>query len=170
EAWWTLIGLVALPILVVLNGFFVAAEFALVAVRKTRIEELVSQGISGANAVKMAVDDIGRSIAATQLGVTLCSIALGWVAEQGLAQVFDWIFEPLATPAMFVTKHAVATTIAFVILTFCHVIFGEMVPKSLALQSPDRFALWLAKPLAIFVMITRPAVIFINASATGILK
>ena len=170
DFWWTMLGLAALPILIALNGFFVAAEFALVAVRKTRVEELVAHGIKGARSVLTALDHIPRSIAATQLGITLCSIALGWVAEQALAHVFDWLFETIPQPWNAFASHSLATAIAFVLLTFFHVIFGELLPKSLALQSPDRFALWLAQPLNGFVMMTRPAVILINASATGVLK
>src|SRR5438552_3345987 len=89
DFWWTLIGLLSLPVLIALNGLFVAAEFALVAVRKTRVEEMVSQGTVGARAAQTAIDQIARSIAATQLGITLCSIALGWVAEHGLVQLCD---------------------------------------------------------------------------------
>jgi CBS domain containing-hemolysin-like protein len=162
--------MVALPVLIAMNGFFVAAEFALVAVRKTRIEELVSRGVKGALSVQSAIDHIARSIAATQLGITLCSIALGWVAERGLANVLDSLFHALPEPWNKIASHSVAVAIAFILLTFFHVIFGELLPKSLALQSPDRFAIWLARPLNIFVTITRPAVLFINASATGVLK
>ena len=96
--WWTILGLIALPILIVLNGFFVAVEFALVAVRKTRIEEMVTHGVKGATSVQAALDPITRSIAATQLGITLCSIGLGLVAEQRLADVFDWLFESCRRP------------------------------------------------------------------------
>jgi putative hemolysin len=167
--WWTVLGLASLPVLIAMNGFFVAAEFALVAVRKTRVEEMVSQGVAGARSVQSAIDQIARSIAATQLGITLCSIALGWVAERGLVQLFDWIVEPLPGLPNLITKHSVATAIAFMLVTFSHVVFGELLPKSLALQSPDRLALWLAGPLNGFVLLTRPAILFINATATGVL-
>jgi CBS domain containing-hemolysin-like protein len=170
ELWWTLAGLVSMPILIGLNGLFVAAEFALVAVRKTRIEEMVSRGIKGAKSVESAIEHLTRSIAATQLGITLCSIALGWVAEQGLVRVFDALLGPLTLPLEWVAKHSVAIALAFVLVTFTHVLLGEMVPKSLALQSPDRFALYLAGPLNWFVTLTRPAVLFINVSADGVLK
>jgi putative hemolysin len=168
--WWTIMGLVALPILIVLNGFFVAIEFALVAVRKTRIEEMVARGAKGAKSVQAALEPITRSIAATQLGITLCSIGLGFVAEQSLTQVFDWMFETLPSPWNALATHSLATAIAFLLLTFFHVVFGELVPKSLSLQSPDRFALWLAGPLNWFVVLTRPLIVFINATASGVLK
>src|SRR5947207_9364930 len=86
---WTALELLAVPALVALNGFFVAAEFALVAVRKTRVEELVGQGVSRAKAVQEAVAHLDRSIASTQLGITLASIALGWVGEPALARLLE---------------------------------------------------------------------------------
>jgi putative hemolysin len=168
--WWTVLGLVALPILIALNGFFVAIEFALVAVRKTRIEEMVARGVKGAKSVQAALEPITRSIAATQLGITLCSIGLGLVAEQGLTDAFEWVFSGLPSPWNVVATHSVAIVFAFILLTFFHVVFGELVPKSLSLQSPDRFALWLAGPLNWFVVLTRPLIVFINATAGGVLK
>jgi putative hemolysin len=170
DFWWTLLGLLSLPVLIAMNGLFVAAEFALVAVRKTRVEEMVSRGVVGARSVQTAIDQISRSIAATQLGITLCSIALGWVAERGLVHLFDWVFEPLPGLPNLVAKHSVATAIAFLLVTFCHVVFGELLPKSLALQTPDRLALLLAGPLNGFVVLTRPLILFINATATAVLK
>jgi putative hemolysin len=170
DLWWLALGLAALPVLIALNGFFVAAEFALVAVRRTRIEEMAGRGVKGAKSVQAALNPITRSIAATQLGITLCSIGLGFVAEQGLAQLFEWMFKALASPWSAVAKHSVATVIAFLLLTFGHVVFGELVPKSMALHSPDRFALWLAGPLNWFVVLTRPLILFINATARGTLR
>ena len=170
DFWWTMLGVVALPVLIALNGFFVAIEFALVAVRRTRIEEMIAQGVKGAKSVQAALEPITRSIAATQLGITLCSIGLGWVAEQGLTQIFDWMFAALPAPLNAIATHSVAIAVAFILLTFLHVVFGELVPKSLALQSPDRFALWLAAPLNWFVLLTRPLILFINATAGGVLK
>jgi CBS domain containing-hemolysin-like protein len=170
DLWWTLFGLLLLPLLIALNGFFVAAEFALVAVRKTRIEEMVGRGIKGAHAVQKALDQISRSIAATQLGVTLCSIALGWVAEQALARLLEWILEVLQLPWHKVATHSVATAIAFLLLTFGHVIFGELLPKSMTLQAPDRAAIWLSGPLNYFVIATRPLILIINTVANGVLK
>jgi putative hemolysin len=89
--WWGLLGLLTIPALVLLNGFFVAAEFSLVAVRRTRVEEMVNQGVKGARAVEAAVGNLDRAIAATQLGITLASIGLGWVGEPALA----WLIQPL---------------------------------------------------------------------------
>jgi putative hemolysin len=137
-----------------------------VAVRKTRVEELVGHGVKGARSVLTAIEQIARSIAATQLGITLCSIALGTMTEKALARVFDALFENMES----FWRDLAATAIALTLLTFFHVIFGELLPKSLALQSPDRFALWLAGPLNWFVIATRPAILLINAVATGVLR
>jgi CBS domain containing-hemolysin-like protein len=170
EFWWTVFGVVILPILIALNGFFVSVEFALVAVRKTRIEEMVSQGVQGARAVQTAMDQISSSIAATQLGITLCSIALGWVAEQALVHIFEGMFEPLPSLWPVIAPHTAATVIAFFLLTFLHVVFGEYIPKNIALKSPDRLALWLTMPFNIFVLLTRPLIRIINVTGTGVLK
>ena len=98
---WSLIGLLSIPALVLLNAFFVSAEFALVAVRRTRIEELVNDGVAGASAAESAVHHLDRSIAATQLGITLASIGLGFVGEPALAYLFAPLFTALpATGAL----------------------------------------------------------------------
>lgn len=160
EADWivleTLLGLVSVPLLLALNAFFVAAEFAVVAVRKTRIEELVAHKVKGAKSVAAALENLNRTIAATQLGVTLSSLGLGWVAESILAQAVDSLFTGLTGPWGFIALHTVASVIAFILVTFFHVVLGELVPKTLALQAPDRTALWLARPLNFFVWLTRP--------------
>ena len=168
---WTVAGLLAVPALVALNAFFVAAEFALVAVRKTRLEELVNQGVGGARAARDAVTHLDRTIAATQLGITLASIALGWVGEPALAR----LVEPAAAtvlPAAWVAvaAHAIAFTLAFGLITFMHVVFGELIPKTLALQSPDKTSLWVAAPLNVFVRLTRPFVSLLNGTGNMILR
>jgi putative hemolysin len=168
--WWTLFGLLSVPVLVTTNGYFVAAEFALVAVRKTRVEELVQNGIKGARSVAYAVEHLDRSIAATQLGITLSSIALGFFAEQALAAVFIGVFQWLPDPWNWVARHSVAASVAFAIITFMHVVFGELIPKSLALMSPERIAIWVAKPLNMFVLLTRPLIIIMNGTGNWILR
>lgn len=161
---WTLLGLLSIPALVALNAFFVAAEFALVAVRKTRVEELLSQGIKGARAASTAVEHLDRTIAATQLGITLSSIGLGWVAEVALADTMVALFQPLPDPWSWLARHTVAGSIAFVIVTFLHVVFGELFPKTIALQTPDSVALWVARPLGVFAVVTRPLIVVMNGT------
>lgn len=170
NVWLTVLGLLSLPILVATNGYFVAAEFALVAVRRTRVEELVQRGVHAARAVQYAIDHLDRSIAATQLGITLSSIALGFFAEQALASVFEGAFAHLPAPWNLIARHSVASTIAFAIITFMHVVFGELIPKSLALMSPERIAIWVASPLNWFVLVTRPLIVVMNGTGNLILR
>src|SRR5438128_400395 len=167
---WNLLELATIPALVALNGLFVAAEFAMVAVRRTRLEELVAHGVKGARAAQKSVENLNRTIAATQLGVTLSSLGLGWVAESALARMLLELFATLPAPWSWIARHTVAGTIAFLLITFLHIVFGELVPKALALQAPDRFALWLARPLGIFTLITRPLIVVINRTGNAVVK
>jgi CBS domain containing-hemolysin-like protein len=170
STWEIIIGLCAIPVLVVVNGLFVAAEFALVAVRKTRIEELIAQGNPAARAVEAAMRNLSRSIAATQLGITLASIGLGFVGEPALAQLLKPLFTWVSEAWQPIAAHSVATAIAFILITFMHVVFGELIPKSMALQVPDRAALWLARPLIGFAIVTRPIILLMNLTGNSILR
>jgi CBS domain containing-hemolysin-like protein len=165
-----LLALLTLPALIVLNGLFVSAEFALVAVRRTRIEELVTQGATGARAAASNIQHLDRSIAATQLGITLASIALGWLSEPALADLLRPLFSDLAPGWGTAATHTVAGAIAFCLITFMHVVFGELVPKNMALQSPDRTALTLARPLQVFVKLTRPVILLVNGTGRLVLR
>jgi CBS domain containing-hemolysin-like protein len=167
---WNLIGLMSVPALVVLNGLFVAAEFSLVAVRRTRVEEMVRQGVHRAKTLEEAIDRLDRSIAATQLGITLASIALGWVGEPAFARLLHPAFTFLPEHWSSAATHSAATAVAFVLITFMHVVFGELIPKSLALQTPDRTALWLAPPLVIFSKLARPLTILMSGVANVIVR
>jgi putative hemolysin len=164
------LGLLAVPALVALNAFFVAAEFALVAVRKTRVEEMVNQGVKGSRAVLSAVHHLDRSIAATQLGITLASIALGWVGEPALARLIDPVFAFLPETWRVMTTHSAATALAFALITFMHVVFGELIPKTVALQVPDRTALWVARPLNVFSRISRVLIVVMNGTGNQVLR
>jgi CBS domain containing-hemolysin-like protein len=167
---WPILLLLAIPGLVVLNGLFVAAEFALVAIRKTRVEEMVRLGLKGAKNLQNALDHLDRSIAATQLGITLASIGLGWLGEPALARLFQPWFASVPVPWRLVTTHTAATGAAFLLITFMHVVFGELLPKNLALQTTDRTALWLAAPLKVFTRLTRPLTVVMSGTANLILR
>ncbi|MFO0797421.1 MAG: hemolysin family protein [Gemmataceae bacterium] len=168
---WSAAGLAAVPALVALNGFFVAAEFALVAVRRTRVEELAGQGKAGAAAARDAVAHLDRTIAATQLGITLASIALGWVGEPTLARLVTPVAEAvLPAGGAVVAAHAAAVTLAFGLITFLHVVFGELIPKALALRSPEATSLRVAAPLNRFVRLTRPAIGLLNGAGNLVLR
>jgi CBS domain containing-hemolysin-like protein len=164
------VRLSAVPLLVVLNGLFVAAEFALVAVRKTRVEEMVRGGLTRAKAVEVAINRLDRSIAATQLGITLASISLGWVAEPALADLLEPLFVSLPGVWSAAATHSAAVVIAFLIITFLHVTFGELIPKNVALQATDRTVLWLAAPLVVFARITRPLTWLMSLTANFVLR
>jgi CBS domain containing-hemolysin-like protein len=170
EALWGWLGLLAIPALVILNGFFVAAEFSLVALRRTRVEEMIARGIARARSVLAAMDHLNRTIAATQLGITLSSIALGWVAESVFAHDLEEGFRGLPSPWSVLGRHTVAIALAFGLVTFVHVVFGELIPKSMALQSPGRLALWVSTPLNLFTLLTRPVILVMSGTAAVILR
>jgi CBS domain containing-hemolysin-like protein len=165
-----LLLLLSVPALVALNGLFVAAEFALVAVRRTRVEQMVNEGVSGAPAVMHAVSNLDRAIAATQLGITLASIALGFVGEPALARMLMPLLEGLPAGWRVVTAHSLAVGIAFFLITFMHVVFGELIPKTVALQIPDRTALLIARPLLWFTWLTWPFIRLMNGTGFLILR
>ncbi|MFO0878666.1 MAG: hemolysin family protein [Gemmataceae bacterium] len=168
--WWSLFGLLLVPALVVLNGLFVAAEFALVSVRKTRVEEMLARGIAGSRSVLDAITVLDDSIAATQLGITVASIGLGFVGEPALAHVLRPMFAWLPEGWQGLTSHSLATAVAFCLITYLHVVFGELIPKSVALQVPDRAALWLARPLLIFGRLASPIIKAMNGTGNRLLK
>jgi putative hemolysin len=167
---WSVLGLLSVPALVALNAFFVAAEFALVAVRRTRVEEMARQGVRGAGSVQSAVARLDHSIAATQLGITLASLALGWVGEPALARLVEPLFAALPAPWHAAATHTAAVVLAFALITFLHVVFGELIPKTLALQVPDRTALWVAGPLNVFARLSRPLIVVMNGAGNAILR
>ena len=167
---WSVLGLLVVPLLVLTNAFFVAAEFALVAVRKSRVEELILNKRGGAAAVKHAVDNLDDAIAATQLGITLASLALGWVGEPSLARLIDPLFSFLPEGPSWIAAHTLATILAFVLITFMHVILGELAPKAIALERPDAVSLWVARPLLWFNSIMWPFIAVMNAMGNGVVR
>ena len=157
--------------LVFLNGFFVASEFALVAVRKTRIDELVKQGNNSARIVQKAIKNLDTYISATQLGITLASLALGWIGEPVIAHFLEPYFEGfLPQEISFISAHAVAIAIAFSIITFLHIVLGELAPKSIALQKAERTSLLIIMPLNLFTKIFRPFIYVLNGAGILVLK
>jgi putative hemolysin len=167
---WNAVGLLSIPALVIVNGLFVAAEFALVSVRKTRVEELVARGVKGARAVEAAIRTLDRSIAATQLGITLASIGLGFVGQPALYRLIWSLFDFLPEGWRWATAQSAATVLAFLLITFLHVVFGELIPKTMAMQTADHTALWLARPLIVFARLTRPLILLMNFVGNAILR
>jgi len=163
------LGLLAIPILIAINGYVVAIEFALVAVRKTRVEELLQQGNRRARSVAAAQANMNRSIAAAQLGITLASIALGAVGESVLARLLESYLSFVPDAWEPITRHSIATLLSIAFITYLHVILGEQVPKMMAIQSADKIALWSARPLNVFAKITWPVLRLMNATGNFIL-
>jgi putative hemolysin len=131
---------------------------------------MVNQGVPRAQAVETAVANLDRTIAATQLGITLASIALGWVGEWALARLMEPWFTFLPEVQALITRHALAVAIAFTLVTFMHVVFGELIPKAIALQTPDKTALWVSHPLNLFAWASRPVVWFMNGIANWLIR
>jgi putative hemolysin len=167
-----LLQFVAVAMLILVNAFFVAAEFALVSVRDTRIEQMVVSGIPGARAVRRLQHDMDDFLPAVQLGVTLCSLALGWIGEPLAANLFlDWM-EMLPTipeHARFYA-HLAAVALSFAFITYVQVLVGELVPKSLALRRAEALAVAVAPPMLLFMTVARPAVRFLRNSAAVVLR
>jgi CBS domain containing-hemolysin-like protein len=165
----------AVTMLFLANGFFVAAEFALVSVRDTRIEQLIDADVPGARAVRLLQRDLDDFLPAVQLGVTLCSLALGWIGEPLAAQAFLAGFRLLPNPpahAALVAHIAAlaAVTLGFCVITYFHVVVGELVPKSLALRRAEALAVAVAPPMLLFMALARPAVRLLSRSAAILLR
>src|SRR3954464_12558606 len=164
---WRLVGLFAL---VCANGFFVAAEFSIVTVRKTRVDQMIAEGHRGAKAVRRAVSAPDRYIAATQLGITMASLGLGWLAEPALASVFEPALSFLPAPLAAATAHSIAVAIAFAIITAAEIVFGELAPKWIALERPEATAIWLVKPLELFMRVFWPFIRLVHGTAQGVVR
>ncbi|HEY0178549.1 MAG TPA: hemolysin family protein [Dokdonella sp.] len=164
-----LLRIAAVFLLVFANGFFVAAEFSLVSVRRSRVAELVAQRHANALALQRAVDRLDANLAATQLGITLSSLALGWIGEPALAHLVEPALAPLGRTAA-AASHAIAAVAAFLLITALHIVLGELAPKSLALQRSERTALLVVRPLALFLFALRPAIAALNGLGNGVLR
>ena len=155
-------------LLVAVNAFFAAAEFALVSVRETRILQLIEAQRVGARTVLKLHQQLGRVVNGVQLGITVTSLTLGWLGEPVLARLFEgWIG---SVPYALIYAHGIAVAVAFVMITSLHVILGELVPKSLALQRAERVALAVAAPMDVFLTVTRPLTIGMSRVAGLVLR
>ena len=167
-----LLQFVAVAMLILVNAFFVAAEFALVSVRDTRIEQMAAAGVPGARAVRRLQHGLDDFLPAVQLGVTLCSLALGWIGEPLAAALFlGWLDLLPTIPAhALVYAHLAAVAVSFACITYMQVLVGELVPKSLALRRAEALAVAVAPPMLLFMALARPAVRFLRNSAALILR
>jgi len=165
----TRLGIVLL--LVGLNAFFVASEFALVAVRRSRIDEMAAAGDRAAKNVQSALQHLDRYIAGTQLGITIASLALGWVGEPALAVLIDRLLGVFGLPAAPPGAHtAAAIGVSFFIITFLHIVLGELAPKSLALVKPEAVSKVIATPLKAFSRVMSPMIWLFNGAANIFLR
>ncbi len=163
------IALPAAVFLVFLNGFFVNAEFALVKVRGSRVDELLKAGHRGAEAVREVISHLDAYLSATQLGITLASLGLGWLGEPAFAALIEPFFKKTGWFSSAIS-HSIALTFAFVIITFLHIVIGELAPKSLAIQRPELSALYTARPLILFNRVSYPIIWALNGTALGLLR
>src|SRR5215813_506755 len=156
---WRLAGVLAL---VFANGFFVAAEFAIVTVRKTRVDQLIAEGSSGARAVRRAISDPTSFIAATQLGITMASLGLGWIGEPALAVMLEPPLHFLPVAIRETTAHSIAVAIAFALITSLHIVLGELTPKTIALARAEMTALLIVRPTEFFKRAFWPFISLLN--------
>ena len=157
--------------LVLLNGFFVMAEFALVGARRSKLAAMAEGGDRGAKRALAAIRDLDRYISGTQLGITLASLALGWIGEPALAVVVDLGLAKVGIQVPPGVAHSAAATItAFLIITFLHIVFGELAPKSVALVMPERVSGVIALPLMLFSKLMSPFITLLNGTANSILR
>ena len=158
-------------LLVAANAFFVAAEFALVAVRRSRIEQLVAEGNRSAAVVQRALGELDRYISGTQLGITLASLALGWIGEPAIAVLVDAGLHAIGIDSPPGVAHSgAAIIVAFTVVTFLHIVFGELMPKSVALIRPEGVSLWVTRPLIVFSNVMAPFIALLNGTANRLLR
>ncbi|MEH2253935.1 hemolysin family protein [Nostoc sp.] len=169
-SWLTAGKLLSVLFLVIANGFFVAAEFALVALRRSRVEQLVAEAHPRAKALQRAVNNLDAYLAATQLGVTISSLGLGWLGEPAIAVLVEPAFHWLPKSLSQTSAHTLSALIAFTIITSLHIVLGELAPKSLALQRTERTAFAVINLLELYLAIFRPAVQALNSLGNFVLK
>ncbi len=162
-SWQTVLTRFAIVfVLILINGFFVAAEFGLVGARKTRLQELAKKGNRLAKHAEKLAHNLDEAIAATQLGITIASLLVGWIGEETLAEVFMTFFHFLPTFWAGVASHTVAVACAFALITLMHVVIGELIPKSVAIQYPNRTAIYVSQPMRVVMLIFKPFVWVLN--------
>jgi len=166
-ATFVVLRIVAVVLLIAANAFFVAAEFALVSVRETRLQQMIAAHRIGARTVQKLHQKLDHVLNAVQLGVTVSSLALGWIGEASIAHMLEPLFLPLPHSRFY--AHAVAVVLAFMLMTYLVVILGEVVPKSIALQRTERVALAVAGPMDFFMLLAAPFLAFMTASTRTVL-
>ncbi len=165
------VRIAAVLALVLMNGFFVAAEFALVGARRSKLQEMVDGGDRLSKLAIKAIDNLDRYISATQLGITIASLALGWVGEPVVAALIDSLLGMFGIePSPGATHTAAGIAVGFAVITFLHVVFGELAPKTVALVMPERLSGWVAMPLMFFARLMTPFIALLNGTANAFLR
>lgn len=162
------LGLMLTVLLLLGNGFFVAAEFALVAAKRPKLEQAATRGSRAAAAAVAGIRELSLMLAGAQLGITMCSLGLGVVTEPLFAELLTPLFHAAGLPVT--AAHGVAFVIALALVTFLHMVLGEMAPKSWAIAAPERSATLLAPPFLAFTTVVRPVLAALNATSNGILR
>ncbi|MBI4466606.1 MAG: HlyC/CorC family transporter [Acidobacteria bacterium] len=165
-----LVNIFVVVLLVAANGFFVACEFSLVAVRPTRLQQLKEAGDSRAAVVAHLLKDLDRILSGVQVGITISSLALGWLGEVTLAGMLEPLLRSLEVPWAAAVAHTVAITVAFLAISSMHVVLGELVPKSMALQRAEKVALLIARPMAVFMIAFGPLIGLFDSASNVILR
>jgi putative hemolysin len=159
---------VILAVVLILNGFFATAEVALVSVRKSRLRTLAEEGQVGAQAALTLLSNPSRLLSMTQAGVTLASLGLGWAGENTVYELLESLFHPLIMPRWEPVWHGVSFGFAFLLISYAHIVFGEVVPKNLAIEKADRLAILVAPALLVFSRVSAPLTYFAEASASAV--
>jgi CBS domain containing-hemolysin-like protein len=162
-------SLIAALVLIALNGFFVAAEFALVRVRETRIMQLEQEGSARAGMVRTALHDLDAYLSVCQVGITIASLGLGWVGEPAVASLIRPAFQAVGIFNEGLVG-LISVVLGFVVITYAHLVFGEQAPKYFSIGRAERMALWIARPLRFFMILFRPMVWLVNASTNFVLR
>lgn len=163
-----LLALLAALVLLGANAFFVGAEFSLVSARRDRLQAMAEAGVSGATTALRAGAELSRMLAASQLGITICSLLLGRLGEPAVAHLVEAPFAWAGLPAQVLDPIALALSLAVVVVA--HMVIGEMVPKNIAIAGPERTALYLVPPFLVFTTAMRPVIGFFNVTANGVLR
>ncbi len=156
--------------LVFANGFFVAAEFALVTVRKTRIDQLIAEGNTLARPVRRAISQPDSYIAATQLAITMSSLGLGWIGEPAVASMIEPVLGVVPVTLREATSHSIAVAVAFALITTLHIVLGELAPKTVALQHAERTALIVGRPTELFMRVCWPFIALLNGTGRAVVR
>lgn len=162
------LSLILVVFFLAMNGFFVMAEFALVRVRKSQVEMALEAGRRGAKYAKLVADNVNAYLSACQLGITLASLALGWLGEPAVSALIAPVLSSFGMPEAAI--HAISVAVGFVIITALHIVAGELIPKSLAIFSTERYALFTAGPLVWFYRITYPIMLLFNSVTNGFVR